>query len=394
MSDIDDTGYHRRTDGLRPSSPKSAREMLQPDEVPPPPSRSRAARHPLIVSLNFFVTIAIVVAVVVGGAGLYAKVQFDEAGPLDSERLVPVQAGAGLTQIAERLEDGGIISNQWIFRLGVAFYGNQGQLQAGEYLIPAGASMQEIMDLMVEGRTTVYAVTIPEGLTSQQIVDRLLASDILEGEITEVPAEGTLLPETYQFSRGDTRQGIIDRMRRDHDRAVDEIWNRRVEGLPLNSKEELVILASIVERETGIADERSRVAAVFMNRLNLGMRLQSDPTILYGLYGGEGPPAGHAITQSELDRETPFNTYQIDGLPPGPIANPGIDALEAVANPSQTNDLYFVADGAGGHVFAETYEDHQRNVARWRQIEAQNRAAAEAENADEGGDGDPAAAGD
>ncbi len=384
MSEIDDTGYPQRRDP-RGTSPKSAREVLQPDEVPPPPARSRAARHPIVVSLNFIITIAVLAAVLVGAGWLYTKVQFDQSGPLDSERRITVDQGTGLTQIAARLEEAGAISNEWIFRLGVALSGNQGQLQAGEYLVPAQASMHEIMDLMVEGRTTVYAVTIPEGLTSQQIVNRLMANEELVGEIAEVPAEGTLLPETYQFSRGDTRQSIIDRMRRDHDRAVDEIWNRRVEGLPITTREELVILASIVEKETAIADERSRVAAVFVNRLNLGMRLQSDPTIIYGIYGGAGAPPGHIILQSELNRETAYNTYQINGLPPGPIANPGIAALEAVANPSQTADLYFVADGTGGHVFAETLEEHNRNVARWRQIEAQNQAAAEeAENASPG----------
>ncbi len=365
-------------------APKSAREALQPDEVPPPPLRSRAARHPIVVSLNFLITIIIVVLVVVGGVGLYAKVQFDQEGPSTSERVVPITAGTGLADIAETLEESGIISNRWVFRVAVAFYGNQGALQAGEYLIPAQASMREIMELMVEGETVVYAVTIPEGLTSQQIVARLMANEVLTGDIAEVPPEGTLLPETYQFSRGDTRQSIIDRMIRDHDRAVADIWNRRAEGLPIASPEELVILASIVEKETGIADERSRVAAVFVNRLNVGMRLQSDPTIIYGIYGGAGAPPGHIILQSELNRQTAYNTYQIDGLPPGPIANPGIAALEAVANPSQTNDLYFVADGTGGHVFATTLEEHNRNVARYRQIiQQQNEAAAAEAAADE-----------
>ena len=393
MSDLDDANDGVPTDDRRPLTPKSAREMLQPDQVPPPPQRSRAARHPLVVSLNFFITIAIVAVVAVGGAGLFAKVQFDRDGPLAEERLVPVASGTGLTAIAETLQERGIISNRWVFRIGVTFYGNQAELQAGEYLIPAQASMREIMDLMVEGRTNVYAVTIPEGLTSKQIVDRILANEILVGEISEIPAEGTLLPETYQFSRGDSRQDVVDRMRRDHDRTVADIWNRRVEGLPINTIEELIVLASIVEKETGIADERSRVAAVFVNRLNAGMRLQSDPTIIYGLFGGDGAPPGHILRQSELERQTAYNTYQIDGLPPGPIANPGVAALEAVANPSQTNDLYFVADGTGGHVFAETYEEHLRNVDRWRQIEEQNRAAREAEAPAPGaGEPDPAPA--
>ena len=390
FDDADDPRDLRR----RPLTPKSARELLQPEQVPPPPHRSRAARHPLVVALNFFITIVIVTVVVLGGVGLFAKVQFDRAGPLAEERVVPVAAGTGLSEIAETLQEGGIISNRWVFRLGVAFYGHQANLQAGEYLIPVQASMREIMDLMVEGRINVYAVTIPEGLTSQQIVDRLVADEVLVGEITEIPAEGTLLPETYQFGRGDTRQSVVDRMRRDHDRAVEDIWNRRVEGLPITSPEQLIILASLVEKETGIADERSRVAAVFINRLNAGMRLQSDPTVIYGLFGGAGTPSGHIITQSELARLTSYNTYQIDGLPPGPIANPGIAALEAVANPSQTNDLYFVADGTGGHVFAETYEEHLQNVDRWRQLEEQNRAAQEAAANAPPPEPDPAAAGE
>lgn len=386
-----------RDSGARgPRAPRSAREALQPDQVPPPPRRSRAARHPVVVSLNFLVTVIIVALVAIGGVGLYAKVQFDQAGPLATERVVPVTTGEGLAEIAESLEENGIISNRWVFRAAVAFYGNQSRLQAGEYLIPAQASMREIMDLMVEGDTLVYAITIPEGLTSEQIVARLMANEILTGDIAEIPPEGTLLPETYQFSRGDTRQSIIDRMMRDHDRLVAEIWNRRAEGLPIASPEELVILASIVEKETGIADERSRVAAVFINRLNRGMRLQSDPTVVYGVYGGAGAPAGHVLLRSELDRLTPYNTYLIDGLPAGPIANPGVAALEAVANPSRTNDIYFVADGTGGHVFAETLEEHNRNVARWRQILAERAAeaaaAAEAPPTEEApaGEGDPA----
>lgn len=402
MSEIDEAGGRPR-DPRRPMAPKSAREMLQPDEVPPPPRRSRAARHPAVVTLNFGITIAVILVVIVGAVGLFAKVQFDQAGPLESERLISVDSGTGLSEISEALQEGEVISNALIFRLAVAFYGNQAELQAGEYLIPAGASMREIMDILVEGRTTVYTVTIPEGLTSQQIVDRLNANEDLVGEIAEIPPEGSLLPETYQFSRGDTRQSIIDRMTREWNIAVDEIWNRRVEGLPLASKEELVILASIVEKETGIADERSRVAAVFINRLNDGMRLQSDPTVIYGVYGGAGAPSGHVITQSELNGASPYNTYLINGLPAGPIANPGIAALEAVANPSQTDDLYFVADGSGGHVFAETYAEHQRNVDRYRQILEQNRQAEEAaaaaeeeaaagdEAADPAAEGDPAA---
>jgi UPF0755 protein len=238
--------------------------------------------------------------------------------------------------------------------------------------------MREVMDLFVGGDVVVYSVTIPEGFTSQQVVNRLMSDPNLTGDITDIPAEGTLLPDTYHFNTGDTRQQILDQMARAHDRAVADVWARRAQDLPIRTPEEFVILASIVEKETGIADERSRVASVFINRLNRGMRLQSDPTIIYGVWGGAGRPANEPIRQSQIDQRTPYNTYQIDGLPPGPIANPGIASLEAVANPSRTNDIFFVADGTGGHVFAETLEQHNRNVARWRQIEQQQRDAAEA----------------
>ena len=191
----------------------------------------------------------------------------------------------------------------------------------------------------------------------------------------QMPAEGSLLPETYPYQRGTTRQEIVERMRSAHDRLVEEIWQKRIPDLPLNTIEEFVTLASIVEKETGRADERPRVASVFINRLKKGMRLQSDPTILYGLFGGEGRPADRAILRSDISKPTPYNTYVIDGLPPGPIANPGRAALEAVANPSRTDDLFFVADGTGGHVFAKTLEEHQQNVVRWRAIEKKLREA-------------------
>jgi len=357
------------------SAPKSPTEALQPEPVPPPPPRSRAVRHPLVVFLNFVLTIVIIAGVVVGGGLLIGRMQFERPGALDQERTITVQRGAGLSEIADRLQHEGAISSKWLFIAGVWLNQQQNNLKAGEYLIPARASMAKIMDSMVEGKSIVYSVTIPEGLTSQQIVDRLKANDILIGDITEVPPEGTLLPATYDFTRGDTRQNLIARMRRERDRVLTDVWSRRASDLPLADKEELVVLASIVEKETGLADERSRVAAVFINRLRLNMRLQSDPTVIYGLFGGKGKPPDYTLTRADLEKETPYNTYVIDGLPPEPIANPGQASLEAVANPSRTRDLFFVADGSGGHAFSETYEEHLRNVARWRDVNAAPPAA-------------------
>lgn len=369
--DYDDIRHH----GRGRISPRSAGEFLQPERVPGPPPRARKVRHPLVVAMNFLLTVAIIGLLGTGAAAVYAKLQFSRPGALQEPRSVVIAEGSSAAMVAELLQRHGIISNGWVFRAGVRLAGQGHNLKAGEYLIPAHASMQSIMESMVSGKSILYSVTLPEGLTSQQIVARLQSDDTLVGEITEVPPEGSLLPDTYKFTRGDTRQNIVNRMRRERDRVLTEVWSRRVEGLPVSTPEELVILASIVEKETAISDERSRVAAVFINRMNRKMRLQSDPTVIYGIYGGKGKPADKPITRSDLDQQNVYNTYKIDGLPPGPIANPGRASLEAVANPSRTGDLYFVADGTGGHAFAETYEDHRRNVARWRTLEAKRRQA-------------------
>jgi UPF0755 protein len=333
-------------------------------------------RHPLVVFFNFLLTVVIVGLVAVGGGVFAAKVQFERASDLDQARTISVDRGLGLSQIAEQLQRDGIISSKWLFIAGVWLSRQQSNIKFGEYLIPAHASMAEIMDAMVSGRGILYSLSIPEGLTSKQIVARLASEDILTGEVTAIPAEGTLLPETYKFTRGDTRDNLLNRMRRDRDRIVTEVWNRRAPDLPISTPEEMVVLASIVEKETALADERSRVAAVFINRLRLNMRLQSDPTVTYGLFNGKEKPPGFRLSRADLDSQTAYNTYVIDGLPPSPIANPGQASLEAVANPSRTRDLFFVADGSGGHAFAETYEDHLRNVARWREINANGAAAA------------------
>jgi UPF0755 protein len=373
------------------AAPKSPSEALQPEPVPPPPPRSRAARHPLVIFLNFFLTMVVVGVVGAGVLVFVGKYQFERESALDQPRSISIDRGSNLATIADLLQRGGIISSKWLFVAGVWFNKEQANLKAGEYLIPAHASMKEVMETLVTGKGIIYSVTIPEGLTSQQIVDRLNAEEILVGDISEVPPEGSLLPDTYSFTRGDTRENILNRMRRERDRVATEIWSRRAPDLPISTLNDLSVLASVVEKETGLADERTRVAAVFINRLRLNMRLQSDPTVIYALFGGKGKPPGFMLSRSDLDTQSPYNTYVAPGLPPAPIANPGRASLEAVANPSRTRDLFFVADGTGGHVFAETYEEHLRNVARWREINknaSQNaqKPAGDAPAADTGGD--------
>lgn len=368
----DGHGHHRR--GQHPRSPRQA---IAPERLPPPPSRR--ARHPIVVIGNAILTI-IVLAIIAAGAGLYfGKSRFEAAGPLDRERTVVIPRGAGIRDVAELLRRERVIDIPMVFVLGAAISGKTGEVKAGEYLFDAGVSMSEVLDTLVEGRSVQHTVTVPEGLTSEQIVQRLMESDVLTGDITSIPLEGTLLPETYKVTRGTTRQQVINRMQSAHKRLVQETWERRASDLPIKTVNEFVTLASIVEKETGKADERTRVAAVFINRMNRRMRLQSDPTIIYGIFGGEGKPADRPIYRSDIDTPTPYNTYTINGLPPGPIAIPGRASLEAVANPSKTNDLYFVADGTGGHVFASTLEEHNANVARWRRIERERAEAAKNE---------------
>ena len=237
--------------------------------------------------------------------------------------------------------------------------------------------MRDVMKNLTEGRAMEYSLTFPEGWTSHRIMQRIAANQILAGDIPPVPAEGLLFPDTYSFQRGMSRDAFVQLMKDAMQKNISEIWNNRVEGLPLKSPGELVTLASIIEKETGVVGERSRVASVFVNRLRKGMRLQTDPTVIYGIWGGEGKPKDRGgLRRSELSKQTPYNTYQISGLPPGPIANPGLQALLAAANPAQTNELYFVADGTGGHIFAATLPEHNVNVKKWRAIEAKRKRSA------------------
>ena len=276
-----------------------------------------------------------------------------------------------MTDIADILQREGVIdNNRWAFIGSVFALKARSELKPGEYSFQKNASLRDVIGTIVEGKVVQHAVTIPEGLTSEQIVARLSDNDIFAGTVREMPREGTLLPETYKFPRGTTREQVIARMQQTQKRVLAEIWERRNPDIPVKTPEQLVTLASIVEKETGKADERSRVAAVFVNRLRQKIKLQSDPTIIYGLVGGKGT-LGRPIKRSEIQQPSPYNTYVVDGLPPGPIANPGRASLEAAANPARTRDLFFVADGTGGHAFTETYDQHQKNVAKLRTMEKQ-----------------------
>ena len=363
-------------------TPRSPRLALEPERVPTPTRRSRKTRHPLIVVGNAVFTILILFAIVAAGGLYLGKQKFEEPGPLQQEKVVNIPRGLGTRDIADLLTREGVIDQPWTFIGGVLVLKAREGLKYGEYQFARHASLRDVLDTITEGKVVQHALTIPEGLTSEQIVARLLQNDALAGPIKEIPKEGTLLPETYKFTRGTTRESIIHRMQQASANMVQEVWQHRMVGLPLKSPEELLTLASIVEKETAKPDERTRVAAVFLNRLKQKMRLQSDPTIIYGLTGGKGS-LGRPIKKSEIEQPTPYNTYVIDGLPPGPIANPGLASLEAVANPARTKELYFVADGNGGHVFSETYEQHQKNVAKLRSIEHAQGVPANATAADD-----------
>jgi UPF0755 protein len=308
------------------------------------------------------------VALAAGGIFLYGKYRFEAAGPHAEPRIVLLSPGMGVRAIATRLDKAGVISDRRIFLAGVRFRKDEATLKAGEYEIPAHASMAAIVGILREGRSILHRITIPEGRTSEQVMLIVTADPVLVGEVPPAPPEGVLLPETYSFTRGTTRAELVALMQKAASDLMAELWPGRAENLPVKTPAEAIILASIVEKETGVASERPRVAAVFVNRLRKSMRLQSDPTIIYGLIGGKGA-LGRPIRRSEIDRPTPYNTYQIDGLPPTPIANPGRASIEAVLNPPETDEYYFVADGTGGHAFSRTLAEHQRRVQEWRRIE-------------------------
>ena len=362
-------------------APRSPRAALQPDYVPFPGRAfrpSRRARNPLVIIGNAIMTLLLLALVVGGGAMIFGKTRLEEAGPLPEDKVVLIPARLGLMEIADLLNREGVIEEHRLVFVGAVLALNaRTELKAGEYLFVKQASLRDVVQTIVDGKVVQHQLTVPEGLTSEQIVARLLDNDVLSGSIKEVPREGSLLPDSYHFNHGFTREQMIQRMRQAQDRLVREVWERRNPDLPLKTPDQLIILASIIEKETGKPEERTRIAAVFANRLKQKMKLQSDPTIIYGLVFGKGS-LGRPLSKADIAQPTPYNTYVIDGLPPGPIATPGRASIEAAANPARTKDLYFVADGTGGHAFAESYEQHQKNVARLRVVEHEQKAESQA----------------
>ena len=327
----------------------------------PPASKRRPA--------HFALAPAVLAAVAIAGGWLYLG---PGPGAQGQSTDVVLPSGVGLSGIARTLARAGVIRAPAGFMLAATVTGAARRLKAGEYAFRSGESLAEVVSAIAGGEVVRRFVTVPEGFTSQAVVDVLRRADYLAGP-APVPAEGALLPDTYEVSRGETRIDVLNRMAEARDRLLDRLWDDRAPDLPYQSKEQAVILASVVEKETSLAQERPKIAAVFINRLKKGMRLESDPTVIYGVSGGV--PLGHGLRASELAAPTPYNTYLVGGLPPTPIANPGRAALVAALAPAQTGDLYFVADGTGGHVFSDTLEAHRRNVARWRAIERARREA-------------------
>ena len=331
----------------------------------PRTGRPRSGRATALLAASATFSLFLIAAIVAAWSVFYAPGPAARDGA--ETTIVTLPSGAGVNAIAANLKAAGVIRSTDMFRAAATLTGADRKLRAGEYEVPSKASLRSVLVLLVEGRVVRHYVTLPEGWSSVQAVDILMRQPLLTGEISVTPEEGSLWPDTYEISRGETRASVIARMTAAQTENLARLWAARSPRTVVRTPEEAVILASIVEKETAVAAERPRVAAVFSNRLRLGMRLESDPTIVYGLT--QGRPLGRGIRRSELERQTAWNTYQIDGLPPTPIANPGREALAAVLNPPPSDELFFVADGSGGHAFARTFDEHLANVARWREIE-------------------------
>lgn len=356
----------------------------------------RLRRNGFVEIANAFLTLLVIGIVVAVGVALWGAQQFYSDGPGTTEQSFLVERGSGLETVATRLEGQKLISNRFIFLLAGRALNKQSGIQAGEFTIPAKSSMADILKELTEGDPIAHRVTIPEGWTSFQVAAEINRDNPgLNGELGVVPVEGTVLPGTYDFFPGDTRESVLAKMQSSMTDTLAKVWADRDPAIDdvIKSPEELLTLASIVERETGVASERGQVAAVFLNRLRKNMRLQSDPTIIYGITKGQAP-LGRGLKRSEIEQANDYNTYQMDGLPKGPIANPGIESLRAVANPPKTDNIYFVAKGpkpSDGHVFSSTYAQHRRNVEQYRQSVADAEAdaardAIDAEQAASSGD--------
>jgi len=340
-----------------PSTPDSG--AMQPAAKQPPSALGRIFRWTLAL-----LAVAVVASAAVVGYGYW---QFTKQGPLEKSITVVIPKRANLDTIARRLERRGVIEGAFVFKTWVRLHGVHQRLRAGEFRFPRGVSQAQAMRIVEKGKLVLRRFTIPEGLTSQQIVGRLKQVRYLTGEVSKVPAEGALLPDTYFYVRGESRDSAIARMRRAMQKTLDAAWARRQKGLPFATKQKALILASIIEKETSKKGERRRVAAVFVNRLRKGMLLQTDPTVIYAITKGKGP-LGRRLLRRDLKVDDAYNTYKYKGLPPGPIANPGRAAILAAVTPLMTKEFYFVADGTGGHAFAKTKKEHDRNVRRWRRI--------------------------
>lgn len=344
-------------------------------------AKKRPRRRSLSRVLVSLATFLLILLALTGAAALYGRTTFEAPGPLQETRIFAIERGMRTPDIARELKRAGIISDERIFLAAAYLTGKYRQMKAGEYQFEKNASMESVMGLIVSGRELVYKLTVPEGWTTTQVIERVAAHANLTGNITQTPPEGTILPETYVFRRGMSRDALLQQMRAAQGRLFDEMWERRAADLPFTTKDEALTLASIVEKETAIPAERPQVAAVFINRLRAGMRLQSDPTIIYGITRGK-TKLDRPILKSDIEETTPYNTYRIAGLPPTPIANPGKESIAAVLNPIDSKDLYFVADGSGGHVFAATLDEHRRNVRKWRVVERTLSEDAEAQAAE------------
>jgi UPF0755 protein len=316
--------------------------------------------------------LCLALAIIAGGIS-YGVSKFNDylvaSGPNAEETVVVLPRGSGLQSIVRRLNDAGVIQHPWLFQFAVRLGGHERNLKAGEYAFPAKVTPSDIIAIVSKGQTVSRRLTVIEGQTVAEVLRAIDQAEGLDGDLPPKPAEGTLLPETYLYSRGDSKAGLVKRMQDAMAKVLKDAWAERVDNLPFETPDDALIMASIVDKETGVAKERAVVAAVFINRLRLGMRLQSDPTIIYGLTDGEGP-LDRELTRQDWKLDDPYNTYRIEGLTPGPIGNPGREAIEAVMNPADVDFLYFVADGTGGHAFARTLEEHNDNVARWRRIKA------------------------